>query len=195
VRVVEGRADLSRLLVEAGARADAWRELWPLVYGELREIAAARMRNERAGHTLAATALVHEAWMRLAGDDGMTWTSRRHFYGAAARAMQRVLVDHARAVRAEKRGGDRARMSITFDALAHGEADPERTIHVADALDVLEREDPRAAEIARMRWFAGLEVHEVALALDVTERTVLRDWAFARARLSQLLGDESERGA
>ena len=183
------RAEVTRLLALVGSEAGAQDRLLALVYDELRQLAERRMGGERAGHTLQATALVHEAWMRLAGTERMDWSSRRHFFGAAAEAMRRVLVDHARKVRSAKRGGDRARLSLS---LADVEVDeqPERLLALDEALDRLAAEDERAAEVARLRWFAGLDVKEVAAALDVSERTVMREWAFAKARLSELLGEE-----
>jgi RNA polymerase sigma factor (TIGR02999 family) len=182
------RGEVTRLLGAAGADESAWEALLPLLYQELQALARRQMGREREGHTLQATALVHEAWLRLAGDRDMEWSSRRHFFGAAARAMQRVLVDHARAVQAAKRGGGRARMTITLEGLEQ-ESEPERVLAVNDALEALEAEDPRAAEVARLRFYAGLEVLEVARALEISERTVMREWAWARARLAELLGD------
>ncbi|MEM7310096.1 MAG: ECF-type sigma factor [Planctomycetota bacterium] len=179
--------NLTQLLAEAGGREDLWMDILPLVYDELKGIAERRMSDERGHHTLQATALVHEAWMRLVGDDGMAWSSRRHFFGAAARAMQRVLVDHARRVNAEKRGGGAARVSISVGELTN-ETDPEALLALDDALNALEREDPRSAEVARLRLFAGIEVAAVAKAMELSERTVAREWAYARARLADLLG-------
>jgi RNA polymerase sigma factor (TIGR02999 family) len=173
--------------MEAGDRQDLWREVLPLVYDELKAIASRRMAQERGEHTLQATALVHEAWLRLVGDEGMAWTSRRHFFGAAARAMQRVLVDHARRAQAEKRGGRAGRVSITVGDLVLTD-DPERLLALDEAFATLEGEDARAAEVARLRLFSGLEVREVAQALELSERTTAREWAFARARLADLLG-------
>jgi RNA polymerase sigma factor (TIGR02999 family) len=180
----DGR-DLTRLLQQG----DLDGEVLGLVYDELRDLARRRMAGERAQHTLQATALVHEAWVRLVRDRDMQWRDRRHFFGAAAEAMRRVLVDHARRVQSEKRGGDRARLEITLGGLAR-EDDPELLLALDDALTALEAEDPRSAEVARLRFFAGLSVDDVARALDVTPRTVARDWAFARARLTQLLAPE-----
>jgi RNA polymerase sigma factor (TIGR02999 family) len=174
--------------------AAAREQLLMLVYDELRALAQRRMNAERVGHTLQATALVHEAWMRLAGTERMGFGSRRHFFGAAAEAMRRVLVDHARKVKTAKRGGEADRISLS---LADVEVDeqPERLLALNEALDSLEAEDPRAAEVARLRWFAGLEVKQVAEAMEVSERTVMREWAFAKARLSELLGDDDAGGA
>jgi len=178
--------ELTRLLSAAGSGPEAWRAIFELVHGELRTLAAAQMRRERPGHTLQATALVHEAWLKLASEAPGDLTTRRHFFAAAARAMQRVLVEHARAVLAEKRGGGAQRMTLTGLDLAEAD-DPTRTLELSDALETLAREDPRAAEVARLRLYAGLEPGEVATALELSERTVAREWAFARARLTQLL--------
>jgi RNA polymerase sigma factor (TIGR02999 family) len=182
-------SDLTRLLAQAGEREDAWDAIFTLVHGELRALAGAQMARERSGHTLQATALVHEAWLRLAGDSKPTFASRRHFFAAAARAMQRVLTDHARKVLAEKRGAGRDRLSLTGVDLAASD-DPQRLLEVDDVLEKLEREDARAAEVARLRLYAGLEIAEVAAALGLSERSVAREWAYARARLTQLLDGE-----
>jgi len=180
-------SELTRLLAEVGEREDAWPQLLELVHDELRALARARMANERPGHTLQGTALVHEAWLRLAEGGAPSFSSRRHFFAAAARAMQRVLTDHARRVLAEKRGGGAERLTLTGADLAAGD-DPTRALELSDALEKLEREDPRAAEVARLRLYAGLELAETAAALEVSERTTAREWAFARARLVQILG-------
>jgi len=181
-------SELTRLLAKAGDREELWRDVLPLVYAELKALAEKRMRGERGEHTLQATALVHEAWMRLVGDEEMAWSSRRHFFGAAARAMQRVLVDHARRARADKRGGGARRVTITVGDLG-ADDDPDRMLALDDAVQALEREDARAAEVARLRLFAGVEVADVARALELSERTAAREWAFGRARLAELLGD------
>lgn len=158
----------------------------PVVYDELRRIAERRMAGERADHTLQATALVHEAYLKLLGEEQLDWSDRRRFYGAAAEAMRRILVDHARRVRATKRGGERQRVTLgAVDASA--DLEPEQVLALSEALDRLEREDPQAAEVTRLRFFAGLSVEEVAAALAISERSVHREWAFARARLLQFL--------
>ncbi|HVS11839.1 MAG TPA: ECF-type sigma factor [Planctomycetota bacterium] len=182
-------SDLTKLLKEAGQGDHAWKAVFALVHGELRDLAAARIARERAGHTLQATALVHEAWLRLAGDEEPAFETRRHFFAAAARAMERVLTDHARRVLAAKRGGGVERLPITGIDLA-GSDDPELALELSDALEALEREDARAAEIARLRLYAGMEVAAVAEALGLSERTAARDWAFARARLAQSLSED-----
>lgn len=177
--------DPSELTQLLAAGADANR-LLPLVYDELRGLARARMARERDDHTLQATALVHEAWERLARDTRMDWQGRRHFFGAAAEAMRRILVDHARRSGAAKRGGDLERVTLGGVDAPHDFAN-EQLLALTEALDQLETEDPRAAEVTRLRFLAGLSVEETAATLEISERTVAREWAFARARLFELL--------
>ena len=160
--------------------------LFDVVYGELRALAQRRMAEERAGHTLQATALVNEVYMRLVKDDQMEWRDRRHFFGAVSEAMRRVLVDHARKVRSKKRGGDRARLDITLTGFAK-EDDPELVLALDEALEQLAADDERCAEVARLRIYAGLSTEDVARALDLTPRTIARDWSYARARMGELL--------
>ena len=193
IPVSEPRLDVTRLLHEVSDRDAAWSELLPLVYDELRGLARKRMSRERSEHTLDATGLVHEAYMRLVGDNEMEWQSRRHFFGAAAEAMRRVLVDHARKQKSQKRGGDRAKLSITVAELVHDD-DPDQLLALDEALTGLEKEDPRAAEVARLRFYTGLGVEETALAMDISVRTVMREWSYARARLAELLGPEATPG-
>jgi RNA polymerase sigma factor (TIGR02999 family) len=170
-------------LLQAGDR-DA---LLVLVYDELRSLAARRMAPERTGHTLQATALVHEAYMRLFEQDGATWERRRHFYATASEAMRRVLVEHARKASAQKRGGAACRVTLGA-ADTPVELDAEQAAVLHEALDVLEREDERAAAVTRLRFLAGLSVEETAEALSISVRSVHREWTFARARLFELLG-------
>ena len=179
--------DITRLLRE-GVREG---ELFEVVYGELRSLAQRRMAEERAGHTLQATALVNEVYMRLVRDDRMQWRDRRHFFGAAVEAMRRVLVDHARKVRSEKRGGDRARLDVTLSGLVQDD-DPELVLALDDALEQLASEDERCAEVARLRIYAGFSSEDVAQALELTPRTVQRDWAYARARMGELLASTTD---
>lgn len=185
-RMAETRDDVTRILQEIPARPEAAAELLPVVYEELRALARARMAQEKAGHTLRATALVHEAYLRLAGNDELRWEDRAHFFRASAEAMRRVLIDHARAKGAVKRGGGRGRVRI--DAVDLGvESDPSQVLALDEALETLRVEDERAAEVVRLRFYAGLEFGEIATLLGCSERTVMRDWAFARARLVELL--------
>jgi RNA polymerase sigma factor (TIGR02999 family) len=158
-------------------------ELLPLVYDELRKLAAARMANEAAGHTLQPTALVHEAWLRLAGNNGpVQFANRAHFFSAAAEAMRRILIDRARRKAAEKRGGDWWRIDLDKVDIA-AEADHDTLLLVNEALDKLAGEDAKAAEIAKLRFFGGLTLEEAGQVMGVTERTANRYWAFARVWL------------
>ena len=162
-------------------------ELLPLVYQELRRLAAQRLADERPGHTLQPTALVHEAYLRLIGDDGRRWADRTHFFRAAAESMRRILIDHARAKRGPKRGGARNRVPLDLAELA-AEADGDEILAVTEAISRLEAQNPEVAEIVRLRFYVGLTVEETAQALGVSERTVYRDWTFARAWLIRELG-------
>ncbi len=179
--------DVTKLL---RAGRDARDALLPVVYDALRGIAERRMRAERDDHTLQATALVNEAWIKLAGEQDVAWRDRKQFYAAAAEAMRRILIDHARRVRSLKRGGDQQRVTLGAPDTAL-EFDPERALLLHDALDRLAEEDARAAEVTRLRFFAGLSVEETAQVLEVSERTVHREWSYARARLLELLGEDA----
>lgn len=183
--MVDDSGELTRIL-QGGEAARG--ELLPLVYGELKGIAAKRMRGERGEHTLQATALVHEAWVRLAGNHAIEWRDRRHFFGAAAEAMRRVLIDHARKVRSEKRGGDLDRVTLGAPE-APSRFDAAELLALDEALERLAAEDARAAAVVQLRFFAGLTMPEVAASLEVSERSAHREWAFARARLFELLED------
>lgn len=154
----------------------------PLVYDELRKLAASRMRLERSDHTLQATALVHEVYARLAkGRDGQ-WLNRAHFFAAAAEAMRRILIEHARAKKGPRRGGDRRRLPLDVIDLAVA-ADSEEILALDDAMSRLQVDDPAAARVVRLRFYAGLSIEEVAETTDSSPRTVKREWAFARAYL------------
>ena len=178
------------LLLESAERGDprAAEELLPLVYEELRKLAMARMAKEQAGQTLQPTALVHEAWLRLLGPEkqAKTWEGRRHFFAAAAEAMRRIMIDRARRKQAEVHGRDWKRVEIeTIDAPAQAPQDTLLSVH--DSLEELAREDASAAQLVKLRFFAGLSVEEAALALGVTDRTARRYWRFARAWLYERL--------
>ncbi len=164
-------------------------ELIGLVYDQLRAIAQARMNQENAGHTLQATALVHEACFRLLGDSAPAWEDRGHFFRAAAEAMRRILIDHARKKKSLKRGGARSKIPLSVVDLAE-DHDPGQIIELDEALKKLESEDPVAGEVVQLRFFGGLSVEETARTMGISERTVAREWAFARARLFELLGPE-----
>jgi RNA polymerase sigma factor (TIGR02999 family) len=161
----------------------------PLVYDELRRLAAARLAQEKPGQTLDATGLVHEAYLRLVGAD-RHWNGRRHFFAAAAEAMGRILVEQARRKRAEKRGGHGQRFDLSqADRLVI--PDPDTVLAVDEAIAKLAADDPDAASVARLRLFAGLSIEEAAEALAVSRATAFRDWAYARAVLTAALADEN----
>jgi RNA polymerase sigma factor (TIGR02999 family) len=177
-------SEVTRLLT-AIDRGDpqAAAELLPLVYDELRKLAAARLGAERPGQTLQPTALVHEAYLRLVGgEQPRDWNGRAHFFGAAAQAMRRILVDHARRKKSDKGGGRRERVDL--DAIDIAVADwPEDLVALDDALTRLATVDPRAAQLVHLRFFAGLPIPEAADALGISPRTADRLWAYARAWL------------
>jgi RNA polymerase sigma factor (TIGR02999 family) len=167
--------------------------LLPLVYDELRRLAAAQLAREKPGQTLDATALVHEAYLRLVDNDpAQPWNSRGHFFAAAAAAMRRILVDNARRKRSLKRGGDRARLDCDELPLA---AEPREDLLALDAaLDKLATTDRVAADLVQLRYFAGLTLPEAAEALAISPRTAGRLWAFARAWLRREIEEDGDRG-
>jgi RNA polymerase sigma factor (TIGR02999 family) len=179
-------SDVTRMLHDwsAGDPSAADR-LLPVVYGELRRLAAGYLKRERTGHTLQATALVNEAWMKLAGQNA-PWQNRAHFLGVAAEAMRRILVDHARRRQARKRGGGDLRVTLT-EGIAAGPANEVDLVRLDEALSRLAALDERQARMVTMRFFAGLTVEETAEALGVSEKTVKRDWAAAKAWLRREL--------
>jgi len=182
--------EVTRILSDlAQGDAHAAGQLLPLVYEELRKLAAARMAEEAPGHTLNATALVHEAYLRLIEPaDAARWDNRGHFFAAAAEAMRRILVESARRKRREKHGGDRQRLDL--DAAQPAAPDARHDlVALDDALTRLEAEDPQAAKLVELRHFTGLSVAEAALALGISPRTADRVWAFARAWLHRELAD------
>ena len=157
-------------------------ELFPLVYGELRRMAAVRLAGEAAGHTLQPTALVHEAWLQLVGAGGRTWNNRAHFFGAAADAMRRILIDNARSKSALKRGGGQNR--VPLEGLEITSATPDEHILLVDeALEQFKLEDPEKARVVILKFFGGLTDREVAEIIGMTERTVRRQWTYAKAWL------------
>ncbi|MCC6970984.1 MAG: sigma-70 family RNA polymerase sigma factor [Phycisphaerales bacterium] len=181
---VRATGEVTRLLEAVGkGELGASDQLLPLVYHELRRLAAARLRSDRPGATLQPTALVHEAYLRLVGDEEVRWQGHAHFFGAAALAMKRILIDRARRKQAEAR-------AVRNAAELESDADPEAVDILAldSALEKLATLDERAARVVHLRFFAGLSVEQTAEVLESSERTVKRDWNFARAWLRQEMG-------
>jgi RNA polymerase sigma factor (TIGR02999 family) len=162
--------------------AQAAAQLLPLVYNELRHLAAYRMANEAPGHTLQPTALVHEAWLRLAGSSAQGWQSRAHFFGAAAEAMRRILVEHARRRNSQKRGSGVGHEELDEAHIVLA-APPDELLAVHEALDQLAAEDPAAAELVKLRYFVGMSMEEAATAMGLAHRSAERLWTYARAWL------------
>jgi RNA polymerase sigma factor (TIGR02999 family) len=189
----DNRARLTRLLDDMGPEDPRnATELLPLVYQELRRFAAAKLSRELPGQTLQATALVHEAWLRLHSSGNQSWQNRAHFFSAAAEAMRRILVEAARRKHQLKRGGQWRRVewdSVDLPAMSQDE----RVLAVDEALDELAQVSPVEAEVVKLRFFAGLEHAEIATVLKLSERTVHRYWSFAKVWLLAWLKQEAER--
>jgi RNA polymerase sigma factor (TIGR02999 family) len=178
-----GGHDITQLLSRAHAGDPrAAEELLPLVYGELRKLAHARMRQERPGQTLQATGLVHEAYLRLIGDEDVGWDSRGHFFAAAAEAMRRILIERARRKARQRHGGELRRTTFDAGVASFDDAD-EGLLDLDRALTALQDRDEQMATIVKLRYFAGLGIDEVAAALDISPRTVNRNWLAARTWL------------
>ena len=168
----------------------ALEQLTPLIYDELRRIAARYMRQERPGHSLQATALVHEAYLRLAGGDAADWQSRAHFFAVCANLMRRILVDYARAKRRIKRGS--GAVAVNLDRIAEtGDADLDQMLLIDEALSELATIDPRKVQVVELRFFVGLTVEETSAVLQIAPNTVIRDWSLAKAWLTRRLGMQS----
>lgn len=186
-------SDVTRILseIEQGD-AQASDQLLPLIYEELRKLAAQRMAQESPEHTLQATALVHEAYIRLVDvEKAQKWDSRGHFFAAAAEAMRRILIDHARKTARQKRGGDLQRIDIDAVDIAVT-ASPEQLLAMDEALTGLAKDDPAAGAIAKLRYFAGLSLDQAAQTLGMSNRTAYRHWNYARAWLCSELLEESQ---
>jgi len=185
--------EMSEITVMLGAldRGDASvsEDLLPLVYQELRRLAAARMAQEAAGHTLQPTALVHEAWLRLVSDGNRSWQNRAHFFGAAAEAMRRILIERARRKSRLKRGSGQVPLEISELEIAASLPD-DKILLVDEALEQLKQEDPEHARIVVMKFFGGLTNEQVAEVMGINERTVRRQWTFAKAWLYDRLRSE-----
>jgi RNA polymerase sigma factor (TIGR02999 family) len=180
-------SDVTRILqtIQAG-EAQATEELLPLVYNELRRLAAAKMAREAPGQTLQATALVHEAWLRLSRGSQSEWKNREQFFAVAAEVMRRILVDRARRRRSRKHGGNLERVDMDAVELPGGVND-DLVLRVHEALEQLATEDPEKAEVVKLRFFVGLENAEAAAILGVSEKTVQRHWSFAKAWLHRAM--------
>jgi RNA polymerase sigma factor (TIGR02999 family) len=180
--------DATQLLIAASAGDKAAADdLLPLVYEQLRKAAQLGLSREASGHTLTATALVHEAYLKLVGPRELPWANRAHFYAAAAEAMRRILLDHARA--RGRRGGIPLRLTEISDVAALASAGPDEILAVDEAIERLKGEDPLAAALVRLRFYAGLGVDEAAQALGISPRSAARLWTYARAVLYRDLTD------
>lgn len=188
-------SDVTQILtaIEHGDAAAA-NELLPLVYQELRRLAAVKLSNEKPGQTIQATALVHEAWLRLLGPDvDVHWNGRGHFFAAAARAMQRILVEIARHKKRLKAGGNLQRVSLCAAAAASVQNSSMDVLEIDEALQKLDQQDHRKAELVRLRFFAGLTLPEAARALGISVSTADNDWAYAKTWLRLELLEREDR--
>lgn len=190
--MADAPGEVTLLLAEMrSGRKDALTRLVPLVYNELRRLAGRYMRDERTGHTLQPTALVHEAFLRLAGQDRANWQNRAQFMGIAGQLMRRILVDHARKRYAAKRGGTLVTLDEGIGNQRLTAAQPEEILAVDEALARLDRLDPQQARVVELRYFGGLSAEETAEAMGMSQRTVEREWTTAKAWLrAQLAGEE-----
>ncbi|MHB1327757.1 MAG: sigma-70 family RNA polymerase sigma factor [Gemmatimonadales bacterium] len=182
------QSEVTQLLVlVSDGNSEALDRLLPLVYDELKMLAASHLRRERGDHTLSPTALVHEVFLRLVGQHSVNWAGRAHFFGIAAQAMRRILVDHARRRTAYKRGRQH---QVTLDTNAElpDELSSDEVMAVDEALAQLAELDPRQAKLVELRYFAGFSIEETAAVLGISTATVKRDWALARAWLQRQLG-------
>lgn len=184
--------EITQLLINYSQGDEAaLKDLFPLVYRELRRLAASYLRRESKAETIQPTALVHEAYFKLIDQSRVEWKNRSHFFGIAAQMMRRILIDHARARLAEKRGGEATKVS--FDEALHWmPQDPDHLLALNTALEKLEALDPRKAKVVELRFFAGLSIEETAEALESSLATTKRDWAFAKAFLAKALEDPNE---
>ena len=182
------QSDVTRLLVDlSSGHTGAIERLLPLVYDELKLLAASQLRRERGEHTLGPTALVHEAFFRLVDQRSVSWQGKSHFFGVAAQAMRRILVDHARRRTAGKRGRQH-QATLDSDAAPASDTASEEVLAVDEALERLASLDPRQAQLVELRYFAGFSIEETAELMQISPATVKRDWAFARAWLQRELG-------
>jgi len=166
-------------------------QLLPLVYEELRKLAASKMSHEAPGQTLQPTALVHEAWLRLVGKEDPQWNNRAHFFGAAAEAMRRILIENARRKLARRHGGGQVRLNVDDLEIAAPGSD-DQVLAINDALEKFVSIDPLKAELVKLRYFAGLTIEQAAKVLEISEATAKRWWSYARAWLYTEVGDECQ---
>ncbi|YCM43265.1 sigma-70 family RNA polymerase sigma factor [Verrucomicrobiaceae bacterium 227] len=178
--------DVTQILSQLKRGEASSESLLTAVYDELRNLARAKMARERNGHTLQATALVHEAWMSLGDSSQSQWENRRHFFGAAAEAMRRILVDHARKRQAGKRGGGAVQVELP-ESMIEANVPPDELLAVHEVLEELEREDPQVADLVKMRYFIGLTMQEAADALGLKKRTAEGIWEYGRTWLRHRL--------
>lgn len=185
------RGQVTLLLDEAtGGNVDALNQLMPIVYEELRALAKTRMRRERSNHTLQTTALIHEAYVRMVDQNRVEWKNRQHFFAVAAQMMRRVLVNHARDGRAEKRGGDRQKLPLQDGMGAIDEGLQVDLLVLDDALDDLAESDERLSRVVEMRYFGGMSIDDISGVLEVDPRTVKRYWKAAKLLLYEKFGGE-----
>lgn len=181
------KANITTLLIDASnGNEQAFDELFPLVYDQLKNIARHQLAGERSGHTLRKTSLVHEVYLKLIDQTRIEWTGRAHFFAIAARAMRQILVDYARKRTAQKRGGKQHRITLDEDTLDM-ENHAEELLELNDLIDRLAEFDERKSKVVEMRFFAGMTIREIAELLDVSTRTVDRDWLKARGWIYQEL--------
>ncbi|HJQ80385.1 MAG TPA: sigma-70 family RNA polymerase sigma factor [Lacipirellulaceae bacterium] len=191
-------SEVTRLLMAIGeGNTKATEELLPVVYEELRRIARARMAQERSEHTLQATALVHEAYLRLIGDDDAKWDGRGHFFAAAAEAMRRILIEHARRKNAQKHGGNHERVVLSDDLpqIASPCDKVDDLLALDEALDKFSKADPGKAELVKLLYFAGFNLEEAATAQGISRTTAYRHWLFARAWLHDAIAGQQPQPA
>lgn len=179
---MNGPGEITRICQSFGDNPKAAEELLPLVYDDLRRLAASKMALEAPGQTLQTTALVHEAWLRVAADNCNEWESRRHFFGAAAEAMRRILIEQARRKRAMRHGGGQQRVDV-HDVEIAAPASEDQLLAVHEALDRLAEHDPVKAELVKLHYFVGLTLEQAGEILDISTPTAKRYWAYARAWL------------
>ncbi len=189
------RQEVTQVLLDWNrADGNAAERLIPFVYDELRRLARQYLQRERPDHTLQATGLVHEAYLRLVDQNSVTWQNRAHFFGVAAQAMRRILVDHARSHHAEKRGGEREKLEFDEELLPSGERAVD-LIALDEALRELETFDARQSQIVELRFFGGLTNEEIGEALDISPRTIKREWRLAKAWLRRQISGEDAHAA